>query len=112
MITDKQVTAAAGTIADSIGPLLMGNDLGKYTDLARLILEAAEAAAWSDDMEAVPRDARIMITTANNTHVAQWAKNPFTDTVGFIISQVGDDQHIIEYDKTEYWRHLPQPPEK
>lgn len=105
MITDKQVTAAAGTIADSIGPLLMGNDLGKYTDLARLVLEAAEAAAWSADMEAAPVDGTEVLVAVQGTHciAIDWRD----DTCPF-----GDFRADGQWLKPSRWRHLPEPPEK
>lgn len=114
MITDERVEAAwtamghtardANTGEEYTVRLITKNDL-------RAAIEAAEEAAWQH-IGPPPRNQRIMIKTAVDTYVAQWAKNPFTDDIGYVVSRSGEDQHVIEPGKIECWRPLPAAPKE
>ena len=74
----------------------------------RAALEAAERAAWQPIYTA-PRSGRILIEALSGTvYVAEWVKSTEHGGEAWKISQVGEDQHIIEHARR--WRPLPLTP--
>ena len=78
-------------------------------DMMRAALEAAEAAVWSADMDAAPRDVELLVYT-----------HPDDDTPVFSGRVMRDDDHARSGGANVYttdfvarataWRPLPQPP--
>lgn len=97
-ITDAQIGAAIIAITDA-QPLL--TKLFSHYDvaqIARAALEAAEAAAWSTDMEAAPKDRPLLIEDHHSVEMAQW----------------GTDEGFFTWMESmlqpKRWRLVPTPP--
>ena len=112
-ITDAQIEAAAEALSlaqarngsrlypalfDLIGHCGPGADLAIFRAAARAALEAAEAAAWSTDMEAAPKDRPLLVEDQHGVWRAEWGEDldSWTDPADGV--------------KLKRWRHVPTPP--
>jgi hypothetical protein len=57
-----------------------------------------------------PQDARILIfSPLGEVFAAQWAKNPWTDDVAWMVARLADNDTVIITNPT-HWMPLPAPP--
>ena len=92
MVTDAQVDAAMEALRE---PVLPDPDCRAWV---RAALEAAEAAAWSTDMEAAPKDRPLLIEDDRSVEMAQWGTEE-----GFYTWM----ESMLE---PKRWRYVPTPP--
>lgn len=134
MTTDQEIEAVARAIAGARGvePSIFDRALADHNGLvkehpgydlgssmvcdvlrdARSAIAALDAIRAQDDgwrtMDDAPRGQRILVlSSSGERYAAHWVQNPFTGDEGWLISQVGEDQHIV---KPVRWRPLPAPP--
>ena len=97
-ISNAQIEAAAEALL-AAQPTVVGMLSRKnIAALARAALEAGEAAAWSTDMEAAPKDRPLLVEDQHGVWRAEWGEDldSWTDPADGV--------------KLKRWRHVPTPP--
>lgn len=100
MITDKQIEAARKAIER--------NHL-TIDEMVRAALEAAEAAAWCDDIGQAPRDTFILAEIPPYEQPRNIARSSETGHWFGSSDWIGKDMAKA---RIKRWRHLPQPPKE
>ncbi|MGP1254906.1 MAG: hypothetical protein ACTS10_10865 [Kiloniellales bacterium] len=105
MITDAQVKAAA----DVLQKALFSGGSADLDQIARAALEAAEAAAWSTDMEAAPKDGTPVLVSQRQTVFEAFYEPDWPGQTWTLANEHWTDAHDTSCEP-EAWRLMPSGP--
>ena len=109
IITATQIAAATGAMVRQQPALASGFDADALEALARAALEAAEAAAWSTDMEAAPKDGTPVLVLQRGVVFEAFYETEGLGQTWTLANESWNDAHATDC-QPEAWRFMPSSP--